>query len=68
MWLTMMELCICKGYDYSWKEYALNIELNYTNVPQVWQQEHAQLQEACYIKLWSRDTSPYYKTLSANTL
>ena len=24
-----IELCMCvKGYEYSWKEYALNIELN----------------------------------------
>ena len=40
-----------KGYKYSWKEYLLNIELKLNRFTLVWQQEHAKLQEAHYIKL-----------------
>ena len=46
-----MELSIHKGYQYSWKEYAINIELKLNRFVPVWKQEHAKLQEVCYIKL-----------------
>ena len=39
------------------KEYALNVKLKLNRFLPVWQQGHAKLQEACYIKTWPRHLS-----------
>ena len=46
-------------YQYLWKESAVNIELKLNRFLPVWQEEHAKLQEVCYIKLRRLVISPY---------